>query len=165
MAEINELLQKYFNGETSLQEEEQLKLYFKSENISTEHEPYKVLFGVFESESKVTYPAASLTTEDLGRRQTRFFRMKVISLSGMAATVLLAVWLFNSAPSGNSDYVIMNGKRVDNSELAQELAINQMNKVNDILAKSLKPMNSIQKVKQSLEPVRKISTLNPHEIN
>lgn len=41
---MKELLEKYFNGETSLEEEKQLMNYFQSENISPEFEKYKPLF-------------------------------------------------------------------------------------------------------------------------
>lgn len=41
---MKELLEKYFEGETSLAEEKQLMNYFQSENISPELEKYKPLF-------------------------------------------------------------------------------------------------------------------------
>jgi hypothetical protein len=162
MEEISKLLEKYFEAQTSLQDEETLKQYFESDQVKPEHEPYKVLFGVFEAESQISYPIEFQRNEDLGKRKAWNFRLKIISFSGMAAAVLLAVWLFNYHPVP-ADYAVLNGKRVDNPELAQQLAQKQLNKVNRVLAKSMKPMNSLQKVKQSLEPVRKMSELNAVE--
>lgn len=162
MDEISKLLEKYFEAQTSLQDEETLKQYFGSDKVKPEHEPYRVLFGVFEAEAQVGYPAELHRDEDFENRKTRNFRLKVISFSGMAAAVVLAVWLFNYHPAP-ADYAVLNGKRVDNPELAQQLAQDQLNKVNRVLAKSMKPMNSLQKVKQSLEPMRKISELNAIE--
>lgn len=162
MDEISKLLEKYFEAQTSLQDEETLKLYFRSDKVKPEHEPYRVLFGVFEAESEVSFSAEFQGNEHFEKRKARNFRLKIISFSGMAAAVVLAVWLFNYQPAP-ADYAVLNGKRIDNPELAQQLAQDQLNKVNRVLAKSMKPMNSLQKVKQSLEPMRKISELNAIE--
>ena len=52
--ELNDLrllLDKYENGETSVQEERELKVYFKSHDVSQEFTAYKQIFA-FSSESK-----------------------------------------------------------------------------------------------------------------
>lgn len=49
---IKELLEKYFDAETSLQEEKELKKYFSSENISPELMQYQHMFGYFSKEQK-----------------------------------------------------------------------------------------------------------------
>ena len=48
---IEDLLEKYNNAETSLKEEEQLKIYFQGNNVAPHLEHYKPLFQYF-SESK-----------------------------------------------------------------------------------------------------------------
>ncbi|WP_292901440.1 hypothetical protein [Nonlabens sp.] len=47
---MNDLLEKYWIGETTLLEEQQLRDYFSSEKVSTEHEVYRILFNTFELE-------------------------------------------------------------------------------------------------------------------
>jgi hypothetical protein len=47
---MKKLLEKYWGGDTSLQEEEQLKSYFSSNQVSEEHEVYRALFNSFELE-------------------------------------------------------------------------------------------------------------------
>ncbi|WP_292891851.1 hypothetical protein [Nonlabens sp.] len=47
---MNDLLEKYWIGETTLLEEQQLRDYFSSEKVSTEHEVYRSLFNTFELE-------------------------------------------------------------------------------------------------------------------
>jgi len=47
---MKKLLEKYWEGTTSLQEEEQLKSYFNSDLVSEEHEVYRSLFNNFELE-------------------------------------------------------------------------------------------------------------------
>ncbi len=50
--EINKIIDRYFEGETSLQEEKRLRTYFNSEKVAPELEPYKAMFGFYENESK-----------------------------------------------------------------------------------------------------------------
>lgn len=50
--EINKILDRYFEGETSLQEEKRLRTYFNSEKVVPELEPYKAMFAFYENESK-----------------------------------------------------------------------------------------------------------------
>ena len=44
---IEDLLEKYFQGETSIAEENQLKEYFSSSNVAQHLEQYKPMFGYF----------------------------------------------------------------------------------------------------------------------
>src|SRR6218665_380998 len=54
---ILEILEKYFQGETSIAEENQLKEYFSSSNVAQHLEQYKPMFGYFSQakEQKSTY--------------------------------------------------------------------------------------------------------------
>lgn len=47
---IQKLLDRYFEGETSLEEEAALKEYFRGEQIDPEFKPFQALFQYFESE-------------------------------------------------------------------------------------------------------------------
>jgi hypothetical protein len=46
---IENLLEKYFDGETSIAEENELKVYFSSEDVAQHLEQYKAMFGYFKS--------------------------------------------------------------------------------------------------------------------
>ena len=48
---IENLLEKYFEGETSIAEEKELKVYFSSGDVAQHLEQYKAIFGYF-SEAK-----------------------------------------------------------------------------------------------------------------
>lgn len=49
---IKNLIEKYFDGTTSIQEEKQLKAYFSSNQIAPELEKYRGLFSYFSSEQQ-----------------------------------------------------------------------------------------------------------------
>lgn len=48
---MNELLQKYWEGNTSLTEEQQLRDYFNSNDIAPEHKMYSAMFKTFEDDA------------------------------------------------------------------------------------------------------------------
>lgn len=51
---MNELLHKYWEGNTSLEEEQQLRDYFVSNDVAAEHEVYRSIFNTFEDETAMT---------------------------------------------------------------------------------------------------------------
>lgn len=52
LANIEKLLQKYLNAETSIAEENKLKNYFLSNNVAPHLEEYQALFGYFSISKK-----------------------------------------------------------------------------------------------------------------
>lgn len=50
--QIDSLLNKYFEGETDLREEAQLKKYFSSDLVDSKHKQYKALFSYFSNNEK-----------------------------------------------------------------------------------------------------------------
>lgn len=74
---INELLNKYWEAETSPEEEKELRDYFAKGNVSTEHEPFMPLFGFFHQQQNIAY-----TLPDLGKiRALAVEQQKVRTLS------------------------------------------------------------------------------------
>ncbi|MGZ9676428.1 hypothetical protein [Flavobacterium sp. GNP001] len=55
-SEIDSLLEKYFNGETSLSEEQQLRDYFSTEVPAPHLQQYQSLFGYFDQAKFEEYP-------------------------------------------------------------------------------------------------------------
>ena len=67
---IEELLEKYFDGETSIAEESQLQSYFASNDVAQHLEQYKPLFGYFSIAKQESFKQqiAPLPVEDNKRR-------------------------------------------------------------------------------------------------
>lgn len=55
---MNEILNRYFEGETSLEEERSLKAYFASGDVAENHKIYADLFSCFKTESAIEYNGA-----------------------------------------------------------------------------------------------------------
>ncbi|KAF2514307.1 hypothetical protein [Flavobacterium foetidum] len=80
---IENLLEKYFQGETSTAEEKKLKEYFSSPDVAQHLEQYKPLFAYFSQAREPEY------TNDIMLTNSRTTKRKKAWLSIAAAAVLL----------------------------------------------------------------------------
>lgn len=53
--DVDVILEKYWNGETSVQEENVLKAYFKSGKVSDNHIAFADLFSFFDEQAQITF--------------------------------------------------------------------------------------------------------------
>ena len=161
MERMNDLLEKYFRGETSLTEEAELKHYFVSnENVSAEHEAYRDLFVAFDQEKQETLDI-SLSKVLQQQHKVKRFWIRTFSYSGIAAALVLALWI--QRPQQEKDYAIMHGRRIDDPEYAQKYAEKKMNDVNEMIQNGLKPLRNMEAIKENLRTADKNGTLK-HEI-
>ena len=89
---INELLDRYWNGESSLEEERLLREYFCGQEVLAEHEVFKPYFSFLKKE-------AEIETDQKFHLPGRPARRKVLNWLSVAAAILLlavGVLLFNN---------------------------------------------------------------------
>lgn len=84
---IEKLLEKYENGETSLKEEHVLKNYFSSDTVAPHLEMYKPMFAYFLVNKQEQF------TKDVPLKTKRNFNYKWISVAAVA--VLMLGFYFN----------------------------------------------------------------------
>jgi len=152
MEKLNELLEKYFRGETTLEDERILKHYFETEQIAPEHEAYRPLFEVFKAEIQETYNPAKKQI-DKHKKSIKRFWIQTISISGIAASILIAIWF--QRPQQEEDYVIINGRRINNPEYAQKYAEKKINDANERIQNGLKPLRDMQVLKENIRTSHK----------
>ncbi|MBP1637308.1 MAG: hypothetical protein H6Q18_97 [Bacteroidetes bacterium] len=163
MERINEILKKYFEGTSSLSEEKELKTYFNGQNIAEEHEVYKAVFQNFVSEKSEQTP--QITPIKAIEKPKRTFKRNIfLTISGIAATLLLMITTARSQTL-SEDYVISNGKRINNSEMAQKLAEEKLSKSFSIINQSMEPMDNLGKIEKKLEKVNKVSNIKDNNKN
>lgn len=99
---INSLLEKYFESETSIAEEQQLKEYFNSGKVAEEFLPYQDLFQYFKVAKQVSFEGktASLATPKV---RTLAARNKMFTWLSIAASIALVIGLWFYYPSQQED--------------------------------------------------------------
>ncbi len=85
LSNIEKLLEKYFEGETTISEEKELKVYFTRETVPSHLERYKDMFQYFSEESTIT------ATKDL---KLNTGRTRTYTWVGIAASVALIAGIF-----------------------------------------------------------------------
>lgn len=86
LSNIEELLEKYFEGETTLSEENKLKVFFTGESVPQHLEKYKDLFQFFSDQRQVT----ASSEINISRSNT----VSKYTWIGIAASVALVIGLF-----------------------------------------------------------------------
>lgn len=124
MKDIEQLLNKYFEGETTCEEERRLRRFF-AEGLVPEHlEMYRPLFAFFEAEQ------AEHATP---RKKTKTFRQYLTySLGAAAATLLLIVGvsgIYRHLSPTTESFVIIDGKKYTDTNVIREQAMAAFNDV------------------------------------
>lgn len=96
---IEKILQKYYQGETSLVEERQLREYFLKEELPHHLSELRDQFEMFELEGTEELPAtfdeelfSEIEKQERGRKASK--RTMIYYISGVAATVLILITVF-----------------------------------------------------------------------
>lgn len=107
---IEILIEKYFEGETSIAEEKELKAYFSSSDVAQHLEQYKPVFGYF-SQAKQEQFTASIPLKS-GRKQKRLAWLSVAA----SVVVMLGIGFF--AYQNTSEPTKENLGVIDDPEIA-----------------------------------------------
>jgi len=117
---IEQLLKKYENGETTLKEEQQLKNYFSQETVAPHLEMYKPMFAYFKVNQEEQF------TKTLPLKTKRNFNYKWLSVAAVA--VLMIGFYFKS--NNQNDLGTYEDPELAYNEVVKSLAMisNQFNK-------------------------------------
>lgn len=92
--QINELLDKYFEGETSITEERTLKSYFNSDEVTPEHLPYSDLFNYYSLAQTEILEKELYLNDVFSPRPSRLRLIKNYAVSIAAALALVLASIF-----------------------------------------------------------------------
>lgn len=130
---IHDLLNKYFEGETTREEEETLQGYFKQGNIAEDLQEIAPIFTFLADESAVS------ATPPKSKR----WRIIISITTALAASLFIGIVLLHRHTQTNrftENYAWINGERITNPELVRQYAQESFDKVKteeNILEKQL----------------------------
>lgn len=124
---IDDLLHKYFEGETTREEERELKRIFHEGNISEEYKVYRPLFAFFEEETKAHLPANNEIINEKAspsRKPSKLKHYMMYTFSGIAAglLIILSITGINKQMNHPQNYIIIDGQKSADIRLAREQA-------------------------------------------
>lgn len=151
MNDIDNLLEKYFNGTSSTEEEKKLKNYFEGSGVLPDHEIYKSLFVVFNREKQTKAPGIIFPQKKT--KKAAVTRRIIALLAGSAAVAILAVTIFHlhHTDPQQSDYVVItNGKKISNQREAQQYAENMFWETEKIVESFYQPLREATDIRKDL---------------
>lgn len=153
--EIKQLLQHYFKGETTVQQERELETYFNSGEVADELKEYSGYFiGISELSESVADDAIENSVMDYIRQyapvqNSRRFRLWPV-LSGIAASVVLVVGGFLLFQQQEQQY----NDTFDNPELAYAYAEQTLSYVSSKYNQGLTELSNFDKLQKAAEPLQ-----------
>lgn len=122
---IEDLLERFFNGVTTNEEEQELYSYFKSENVSQSLIHYKPVFEYFESGL-----SEEVQKNVIGNplQKTKTSKRIIYGIVSLVAASILAIFVFRplltqtvTSDAYEGSYIIQNGvKSYDEEKIHQE---------------------------------------------
>ena len=149
---IHELLQRYFDGATSLNEERELQRFYAGKDIPDALKPFQPLFAFFAEERAVEPPAQ--------KPEARITPLNWAIITGIAASIaiLFVVGLPKTQPDRYAYFV--DGQRVYDETAALASAEIKLQMLAKSMQKARSGMSALEKVQetsQSLQQFDKIS--------
>lgn len=168
--EIRRMLDRFYQGQTTLEEEKILEEYFSSTTVPEEFIPDKDLFQSFKEGDNSVFVPTDLnqkivaSIDQVERKATRTRRISVFSLSGLAAglIIMIAVYLFYIRTDRPS--LLATNQMVDTYEDpmdAYEEAKRTLAYVSTKLNSGTSELEHVRKVsKTAADPLKSLSKIN-----
>lgn len=100
---IEQLLDKYFEGETSISEERELKAYFSQSKVAPHLENYRTMFGYFQEAQQVSFPEQKeAKIVPMHKRSNRVWQIAA------AIALLLSIWFLLPQPTDDQSIAQIN---------------------------------------------------------
>ncbi len=125
MKDIDKIIDKYFEGETSLTEEKILEKYFQQASIEEKHQIYKPMFNFFSNERKETKPEEKKKIKPL------------YAWIGVVASIILliSISIIDQMPLKNTtekSLVYINGKKATDINAINREALISIKNISDV---------------------------------
>ncbi len=170
LKQLDILLEKYYAGKTSLEEEREIKRFLSNPSLPKKYDAEKMMFGFYEEEKKITAPEIQFEnpqfaskTVNMAYKQRNFWSI----ISGIAALFLIfmAIKFYsyqNNEPMAQKD--TYEDARLAYLETKKALLMisTKMNKGTENLEKlqrieeEMKKLNSVEKFERNIKHIHKV---------
>jgi hypothetical protein len=167
---IRTLLERFYQGDSSLEEERQLEEFFASGNVPEEFMADRELFQSFGSlEENIQVPSGLKQQIIEGidreaRREKQGKRLSLYSMSGLAAGILALVAVYLFFLKDNEPVLLAGQEMIDTYEdplLAYEEARQTLAFVSEKMNMGTSELEHVRKVaRSSTEPLKSLSKIN-----
>lgn len=145
--EVNYLLEKYYEGQSSLAEEKQLRSYLENyQGNNTELLEAKMVFGIFDNASQETVAIDFETVtgeKPAGILRKIYFRIGAVA----AAAVIVGLMILTLNTSQQKViYAYVNGQPITNKQEALAYSMQAMNELSTNLNKGTEHLNQMGKM-------------------
>ena len=150
---IHDLLRRYFDGATSLDEERELQRYFAENDVPASLKAYRPMFSFFAEERAVMPPAR--------KPKARIITLNRAIITGIAASIAI-LFLVGLPPKTQSDLYAyyVDGDRVYNETAAMEAADEKLQLLAASLQKAQNSMAAFDKVQESSQSLQEFSKIS-----
>ncbi|MCK4745760.1 MAG: hypothetical protein KAT15_01940 [Bacteroidales bacterium] len=169
LEEIRKILDRFYQGESTLEEERMLEEYFSLTTVPEELIPDKDLFQSFRAGNDSVVVPADLNQKiidsigQVERKATRTRRISIFSLSGLAAglLVMIAVYLFYIRTDRPA--LLASNQMTDTFQDpmdAYEEAKRALSYVSTKLNYGTSELKHVKQVRKTAEPLKSLSKIN-----
>ncbi len=143
---MNDLLEKYWDGDTTLEEEQALRDYFHGDQVLPEHEMYRVMFQTYKEERSrgdEDFDAFAKVnkTQSQNKQFTSTTWKSILVAASVSLFVALGVGYYNQGPMQDLGTYEDPEKAYEATLAALELVSNKFNKGKN----NLQPLTQINK--------------------
>ena len=128
-AMISSLLDKYWEAETSLEEENLLKEYFASNHVDASFVAFKPLFQTYASIASVTSTQTSRVTEIKTVHKNIFSLKQIMAVAAIFTMVLASVFVMKQMAPDKKQNVASNYREIEDPQEAYEVTMAALAKV------------------------------------
>ena len=149
---IHELLRRYFDGATSLDEERQLQRFFTGDDIPDSLKAYRPMFAFFAGERAVMPPKPKAVTRNI--------RLNLSILTGIAASI--AILFLVVLPEKQTDQYVyyVDGQRVYDESAAIRSAEDKLQLLAASMQKAQNSMSTFEKVQDSNQALQQFDKIS-----
>jgi hypothetical protein len=178
--ELKKLIQKYYNGESTEEEENALRVFFRKHDIPRGYEAEKLIFGYYDDSESIPAPSNDFEAQILAAIDASAnkgdWRKFILPFMSAAAGILIlfgAYFFFTAKTEMKDTYTDPKLAYLETMKILHQVStqlnegamtLEPVGKLNEVRKKSFSPINeSAKTLEKNLKSLHKTIELTTHE--